>query len=296
MSPAIRFHGERRNRLGESPLWDHRVGRLYWADSIAPAICSSDAGGGDLREWLLPMAVGSIALAETGLVAALADGFYRFDPASGSCECIVRPDLGEIPVRFNDGKADRQGRFLSGTMRHDAAGGQAGRLFRLDRDGTVALLESDFALANALCFSPDGATLYFADSHEGLVRAYDYDIASGTPSNRRTLIETRSLGSVPDGATVDAEGCLWIAMVQAQKLIRVTPGGEVVGEITTPMPFPACPAFGGANLATMYVTSIGSSGSLSSDHPDAGRTVAITGLPCGGIAEAVCSFSSEATP
>lgn len=293
MTPAIHFHGTRRNRLGESPLWDHRSGRLYWVDSIAPAICSSDADGGDLREWETPLAVGSIALAEHGLIAALADGFYRFDPRDGSCECIVRPDLGEPPVRFNDGKADRQGRFLSGTMRPDAAGSTAARLFRLDPGGTAKLLESGYALTNSICFSPDGATLYFADSHEGLVRAYDYDSATGTPSNRRTLIETRALGSVPDGATVDAEGCVWIAMVQAQKLLRVSPMGEPLGEIATPMPYPACPAFGGPDLATLYVTAIGRSGSLTSDHPDAGRTIAITGLPAPGLPEAICKLDAH---
>lgn len=292
MTPTIRFHGDRRNRLGESPLWDHRTSRLYWVDSIAPMICSSDAHGGHLCEWEMPLAVGSIALAERGLVAALADGFYAFDPRDGSCECIVRPDLGEPPVRFNDGKADRQGRFVSGTMRHDAAGSTAARLFRLDPDGSVTLLESGYALTNSICFSPDGGTMYFADSHEGLVRAYGYDISTGKPSNRRTLIETRALGSVPDGATVDAEGCLWIAMVQAQKLLRVSPAGEPLAEIATPMPYPACPAFGGTDLSTLYVTAIGSSGSLVSDHPDAGRTIAITGLPAQGLPEAICRLDT----
>lgn len=290
MTPVIRYHGQRRNRLGESPLWDHREGRLFWVDSIAPAICSSDGEGGDIHEWATPQAVGSIALAREGLLVALADGFYRFDPAEGSCECIVRPDLGDPPVRFNDGKADRQGRFISGTMRPDAAESTAARLFRLDPDGRAVQIEGGYALTNSICFSPDGATLYFSDSHEGLVRAYDYDTATGTPSNRRTLIETRPLGSVPDGATVDADGCLWIAMVQAQKLLRVSPAGEPLAEIETPMPFPACPAFGGAGLATLYVTAIGSSGSLTTDHPDAGRTIAITGLPAPGLPEAVCEL------
>lgn len=297
MSLAIRFHGERRNRLRESPLWDHREGQLYWVDSVAPAICSSDAGGGDLREWPMPAAVGSIGLATAGLVVALADGFYRFDPGTGATACIVRPDLGDHPVRFNDGKADRQGRFLAGTMGHGVSHGRAGRLLRLDTNGTAALVEDGFALANSLCFSPDGATMYFADSLQGQVWAYDYDTAAGVPSNRRTLIETAPLGSAPDGATVDAEGCLWIALVQAQKLLRVSPGGSPLAEIATPMPFPACPAFGGAGLTTLYVTSIADSGgSLKSDNPEAGRTTAITGLPAPGLPEAVCPLPPASEP
>ena len=290
MTSAIRLNGTRRNQLGESPLWDHRTDRLYWVDSTAATICSSDAAGDDLREWLAPLAVGSIALAAGGLIAALADGFYRFDPRQASFVCIVRPDLGPVPVRFNDGKADRQGRFLAGTMRPDTRPGTAARLFRLDPDGTATCLESGFGLTNAICFSPDGGTLYFADSHEGLVRAYDYDRATGTPSNRRTLIATLPHGSVPDGATVDAEGCLWIAMVQAQKLLRVSPAGQVLAELPVPVPYPSCPAFGGPDLATLYVTTIGQGISLTTDDPDAGRMMAIGGLTAPGLPEAVCNF------
>ncbi|MDO9367324.1 MAG: SMP-30/gluconolactonase/LRE family protein [Sphingopyxis sp.] len=272
--------------LGESPLWDHRSGRLYWVDSIAPEICSSDAEGGDIVRWTLDQPIGSIGLAAGGLVAALADGFYRFDPANGQVEAIAHP-VRAPATRLNDGKADRHGRFLAASMR-TGYDDDAGALFRLDADGGWAQLESGVAIGNAICFAPDGEALYFADSLDGHLRRYRYDPQSGSIGAREDLVDCREQGSGPDGATVDAEGRIWAALVLAQAVGCYSPEGKLLRSIPVPLPFPSCPAFGGPNLDTLYLTSIADSGHrLVADHPDAGRITVIRGLDAVGIAEGV---------
>lgn len=272
--------------LGESPLWDHRANRLWWVDSVQRRLWSSDAEGRKEAEWAFDQPVGSVGLADDGLIVALADGFYRFDPATGATDVIALPEM-EAGTRLNDGKADRRGRFLAASMRMGQDGGQ-GSLFRLDADGQCTRIEHDVVIGNALCFSSDGDTLYFADSMDGLLRRYRYDPETGAIADRRTLVDCREQGSGPDGATVDAEGRIWVALVLAQAIACYAPDGRLLRTIPMPLPYPSCPAFGGEALDTLYVTSIANSGhQLVADHPDAGRITAIRGLDAVGLPEGV---------
>ena len=295
MAVRIDFFGPWRNRLGESPLWDAESGLLYWVDSIAARICRAAPTGERFDAWTMPQTVGSIALAESGLVAALRDGFYALDIENhGAPSPIALPERDNPAVRFNDGKADRQGRFLAGTMRVGDASTAPGILYRLERDGSCSVLERDLAVSNALCFSPDGEQLYFADTLRGLIWCYSYDVLTGDVRDRRLFTDTRALGSLPDGATVDAEGHVWVALVQTQRLARFAPDGRLVQTIDLPIPFPSCPAFGGEDLRTLFVTTIADSGHrLRSDHPDAGRLLAIDGLGVRGLREARCRIENH---
>jgi L-arabinonolactonase len=291
----IDFFGPWRNRLGESPLWDGEAGLLYWVDGVAARVCRAAPSGERFEAWSMPQTVGSIALAERGLVAALRDGFYALDVENqGVTSPIAVPERGNPAVRFNDGKADRQGRFLAGTMRVGDANTAPGLLYRLERDGSCSVLERDLVVPNALCFSPDGEQLYFGDTLQGLIWRYSYDILTGAVADRQLFADTRALGSLPDGATVDAEGHVWIALVQAQRLARFAPDGRLVQTVDLPIPFPSCPAFGGEDLRTLFVTTIADSGHrLRSDHPDAGRLLAIEGLGVPGLPEARCRIENH---
>jgi len=272
--------------LGESPLWDHRNARLWWIDATAGRIHSSDAEGGERAEWRLDQPIGSIGLAQEGLIVALSDGFYRFSPESGRVDPVSRPAMAS-ETRLNDGKADRAGRFLAASMRTGEAVG-AGALFRLDADGAVETLETGIGIGNAICFSPAGDTLYFADSLDGLLRRYDYDPGKGRIGPRRDLVDCRDHGSGADGATVDADGRIWVALVLAQAVACYAPNGTLLRSIPVPLPYPSCPAFGGPNLDILYLTSIANSGNrLVANHPDAGRITAIRGLDARGIVEGI---------
>jgi sugar lactone lactonase YvrE len=137
-------------------------------------------------------------------------------------------------------------------------------------------------------FAPDGETLYFADSMDGILRRYRYDRETGAVGPREDLADSREQGSGPDGATVDAAGNIWVALVLAQAIACYAPDGRHLRTIAVPIPYPSCPAFGGAALDTLYVTSIANSGhKIVADHPDAGRVIAIRGLGTVGLPEGI---------
>lgn len=272
--------------LGESPLWDHRSNQLWWIDGYKGSIFTSDAEGRNGREYALGQSIGSIGLAKDGLLVAMGDGFHLFQPETGAMSLIAKPDLA-ANSRLNDGKMDRAGRYLCASMRVGDEG-QSGRLFRLDQDQTTHLLASDVAIGNAISFSPDGRTLYFADSMDGMLRRYAYGLESGEIGPRHDLVDCRTYGSGADGATVDAQGRIWVALVLAQAVACFKPDGMLEQLIPVPLPFPSCPAFGGPDMDILYLTSIANSGHrLVADHPDAGRITVIKGLDATGIKEGV---------
>jgi len=286
LSERIRFFGEHRCRLGESPVWDDRCGRLWWIDAIAGRILSAGIDGAVISDWVFDQPVGSIALSESGLIAALADGFYAVNVETGQATPLWKPEPSP-DLRFNDGKTDRTGGFLSGQLERVAGEAPAAALYRLDGDGRGTLLVDGLRLTNAICFSPDGATIYFADSLEGVIRRHAYDEARGTIGDRLGEIDCHSFGSGPDGATIDADGNLWVALVLAQGIACIAPDGTLLRQIALPIPYPSCPAFGGPDRDVLYVSSISDSEHrLKSDHPDAGRILAIEGLGVRGVPEA----------
>lgn len=273
-----------RDLLGESPLWDAREQALYWVDTRSRVV-QRRAAGQPLLRWETTSDVGAIALAQPGrLLLALEDGFAQLDLASGEVRPLAAVAHARPPMRLNDGRTDREGRFVCGSMvlhRRDPEG----RLYRLEADGRVTTLLDGIAVSNATCFSPDGRTLYFADSLAGTIRAWDY-ARDGTLSGERVFADTRSEGSGPDGAAVDADGCLWVALVLAGCVARYSPEGRLLRTLQLPVPYPTCPCFGGPALDTLYVTSIRDSGNvLRSDDPAAGALVEITGLGVRGLPE-----------
>lgn len=275
------------DRLGESPVWDPRDACLYWVDSKGPAVKRYNTNTEEISVWILPQDIGSIALSQPGsLLLAMGDSFHRLDLASGSVEHIAAVGLPKEDMRLNDGRTDRRGRFLSGSMvvgRADRDGG----LYRLDLDGKVEQLDEGIAISNSICFSPAGDRLYYADSLQSKIFTYEYDSETGAVGPREVFLETAPLGSVPDGATVDADGHLWVALVQNGQVVRISPNAEVVQTIDFPVTYVSCPAFGGENLDVLYVTSISNSGHrLVSDHPQAGRVFVVNGLGVKGVEEA----------
>jgi sugar lactone lactonase YvrE len=299
-SPAPQLRIEilepRRDLLGECPLWDVRSQSLYWIDGRAQQVHRHTPATGASVQWHAPQHIGSIALCESGrLLLALEDDFWLLDPGSGSLTPMgAGVTHAAERMRLNDGRTDRAGRFVVGSMTLGRAE-PSGALYRLACDGTVATLDTGIMLANATCFSPDGRWLYFADSHTHQVRRYPYDPATGAAGPSEVLIDTRALGSAPDGATVDAQGHLWVALVQAGQLARFTPEGRLDRTIQLPVTHVTCPCFGGPELDVIYVTSISNSGNLlRSDHPDAGAVFAIHGAGVRGLEEA--RFADASNP
>lgn len=244
--------------LGEGPLWDVEQQRLYWIDSFDGRVFRSTAEGTEVRSWDLPMKIGSMALRKdgNGAIVSLARGFHLLDFKTGEVSLIHDPEPDKPHNRINDGKVDKRGRFIAGSMDTQEAGPN-GALYRLDPDLSVHKLDDGIIVSNGPCWSPDGTIFYFADTWTGEIWAYDYDLETGGVSNRRTFatVDT-SGGGAADGSTVDSEGYVWNALVYGGKLVRYAPDGSVDRVIDMPVKKVTSVNFGGPNLDILYVTSM----------------------------------------
>ena len=277
---------EDKDSLGEGPLWDVEEQRFYWIDSYGPAVHSCDAAGRDVRHWRLPEPVGSMALRQHGgAVVALRSGFHFLDFGTGAVTRINETQPGELRPRLNDGKVDRRGRFIAGSMDFEERDG-VGKLFRLDPDLSLHLLDTDIVVSNGPCWSPDDKTFYFADSMRKVIYAYDYDIETGNLLSRRTFTTFDKLRGFPDGATVDEEGYLWSAEVYSGRLIRFDPNGVVDRIVGLPVQSTTSVIFGGPNLDIAYVTSMARPmGNAYHMEREAGCVFAVHGLGVRGLPE-----------
>jgi L-arabinonolactonase len=249
--------------LGECPLWSDLDERLYWVDIEGEAIHRYDPATNLDECRSVPGRPGSIALtAEAGrLLVAIGQGLAFFEWDSGAWHEWIRLEPDGTGNRLNDGRCDPAGRFWVGSMFDPAAARRfTGMLHRVGPGGDVATVRSGIGVANGLAFSPDGSTMYFADTPRETVWAYDYDVASGDASNERVFLDFGGLPGRPDGACVDEDGCYWIACVYGWTVLRVTPDGAIDRRIELPVERPTMPAFGGLGLTTLYVTSIGEGG------------------------------------
>jgi sugar lactone lactonase YvrE len=249
------------NHLGEGPVWDVEEGCLYWVDGTGrrvgkPSIWRLDPRTGRSENWSLDHDVGALALRRTGgMVLALDDGFYFFDPARQRVELIQLVDAEQPRTRLNDGKCDRRGRFFAGGM-DDTEELKICGLWRLDPDLSVTKVDGGIICSNGPCWSPDDRTFYFADTFQGEMWAYDYDLATGTPWNRRLFASFAGDAGVADGSTVDEEGCVWNAQLISGDLVRYAPDGSVERRIGMPVRNITSVMFGGAALDELYVTSM----------------------------------------
>ena len=251
----IRLVVDARNRLGEVPVWDVAEQALYWVDIEGRRLQRLDAPHGTVRDWHFPERIASFALREqAGFVCAFASGFAFFEPESGAIEWIARPEAMISRNRFNDGKCDRAGRFWAGSM-DDRMKEHTGSLFRLDPDRGVHRMDGAIGISNSLAWSPDNRIFYFADSLDGVIYAYDYDHATGAIANKRVFAAAKVEPGTPDGSTIDAEGYLWNARWDGWRLVRHAPDGRVDRVVELPVQKPTSCAFGGPDLATLYVTS-----------------------------------------
>ena len=246
-----------KNNLGEGPLWDVAEQKLYWVDSLDRFVHRCDADGTNVQSWALPADIGSMALREGGgAVLALSNGFHAFDFETGKTSFIADPERNSSRTRLNDGKVDRRGRFVAGSMDRSETE-PLGSLWQLDADRKVSVLDKNIVVSNAPCWAPDGRTFYFADSIRGEIYAYDYDLDTGAASNRRLFASTKDDPGAPDGGTVDAEGYVWNAQIVGGRIIRYRPDGIVDRTIEFPVATLTSVMFGGPNLDILYVTTMG---------------------------------------
>ena len=277
--------------LGESPVWCAREQALYWVDLRAPALHRLDPATQRTTQWAMPQLIGAVVVsARGGLLVAMESGVYRFDPATGSTNALVAPETPSHGNRMNETKADRRGRLWTSTMR-DFGAAVTGSLYRIDADLRVERILSEIRVPNAIAWSPDDRTMYFADTRDERLRAYEFDSASGTLGAMRILVEAGVLPGRPDGATVDAEGCVWSARFGGGCVARITPGGKIDRVLAMPVSQVTSCAFGDGDLRTLYITTARQrlSDEQVQQQPRAGALFAVRLEVCG-VPEPECAF------
>jgi sugar lactone lactonase YvrE len=256
--------------LGEGVRWDADRGELLWVDIMAGVLrraVEDGAGLRTVREYAIGVPLGAVApLAQgDGWLCAAGRGF-RHLAEDGTVTTLL--DTEPADARMNDAAAGPDGRFWAGSLAYDSRPG-GGRLLRCDPDGTVAVVLPGTDIANGLGWSPDGRTLYHADSGTGVVTAYELATMAGT------VIIRPSLG-VPDGLTVDDEGAVWVALNGAGEVRRYAPDGRTLAVLPLPVSQPTSVAIGGRTGRRLFVTTAWEhfGPEQRAAEPDAGRIFA----------------------
>ena len=249
--------------LGESPFWQPDSGGwLWWCDIPGKVLHAVQPGSMAHAWWEFDSEPCSCApLPDGNLILAMRDGLYRFHPPSHQLDLLAAPPYDPAHERFNDGKCDPAGRFWVGTIFEPRHTPKAA-LYRHAGFGLQRMADG-ITVSNGLAFSPDGRTMYWSDTKAHTIYAFDFEPLGGSISRRRVFarFEPRaegqplsSYGGRPDGASVDVEGCYWVAMFEGGRVLRINPAGEIVAELKLPVRCPTMTCFGGADLCTLYIT------------------------------------------
>jgi sugar lactone lactonase YvrE len=248
--------------LGESPCWlpDEQV--LVWVDIPGRALHEWRAVDGRHRHWALACEPGCCVPQLGGqLLLPMRDGLWRFDRNSGKRTRLADPPYDATHERFNDGKADPQGRLWVGTLYEPRDVAAAG-LYRW-ADARLDRMVGGVTVSNGLAWSVDGRTLYWSDTKAHVIYAIDFDGSDGSLAHQREFArfpvksaatDMATYRGRPDGAAVDSEGAYWVAMFEGQRLLRLAPDGRLLQELPLPVRCPTMPCFGGADLRTLLVT------------------------------------------
>ncbi|KUM81123.1 SMP-30/gluconolactonase/LRE family protein [Streptomyces sp. ISL-22] len=263
---AVRAEAE----LGEGPTWDPERGRLIWIDILGSRIHTYDPVSGARTVRTTPQHIGAVKpRTGGGLVLNLRDGVGLLDADDTFRWLHHEPVPGR---RANDAAVAPDGSLWAGTMRYDEAPG-GGTLSRITGDGSVEVILDDVAVSNGTGWSPDGRLMYYIDSPTRRIDVFDY--ADGRAVNRRPLVEIEEGAGFPDGLTVDADGCVWVALWEGAAVRRYTPAGELDRVIPLPVPRVTACAFAGPGLTDLYITTarVG----LTSPPPLAGSLLVVPG-------------------
>ena len=267
------------NLHGEGVFWSSRHRLLYWTDIFGERVWTFDPVTRVSQDYKVPGRVCCFATRNARpwneVVAAFSDSFAFLDLKTGIRNDIALVEADLPRTRLNDGRTDRQGRFIVGGI-DESGNGPRSAVYRLDPDLVITKLFGDVGCANGTCFSADGKTMWYADSFKGDIERFDYNPETGLVSNRRSIGHTPQPG-VPDGSCVDAEGNVWNAVWEGSRVERWSPDGHITAVIEVPVKKPTCVAFGGPDLDTLFITSsrLGDSPAYLADQPLAGHLFAV---------------------
>lgn len=242
--------------LGETPLWCDQTDSLLWIDIDRATLHRlHPASGRRDRFTFAAGSLGALALRrEAGSVVLALDGsLHTFDLGTGRMTMWAEIEPATLNTRLNDGRCDANGNLWIGTMDNGLAA-PVGSFYRVGADGTVVRQFGDVIVSNTVALSPDQRTLYFSDTRRFITWAFDHGPADGTLSNRRIFVDHRAGRERPDGACVDSEGALWVAIFGGGRVDRFTHEGLLDRSIALPVTNPTCVCLGGPRFQTLFIT------------------------------------------
>lgn len=244
--------------LAECPIWNDAEQALYWTDILEKRLWRYDRGRGTIEPaWEGDLMVGGFAFTEANnIIMCTNKGVYRLSRQAGTATRAELQLVFEIPMasdeRFNDVTTDPRGRMFAGTLTDRR---EEGVLYRLERGRAPTPVLRDIGTSNGMTFSLDLRYFYHTDSHVRTITRYDYDVESGVIDSPQLVYEGRKEDGVPDGITMDAEGCLWVACWRGSKVLRLDGEGHIIGELAVPAMQVSSVAFGGEGMNELYITS-----------------------------------------
>lgn len=245
------------HRLGESMLWHETHKRLYWTDLLDPGLHSFDLATGTATHVSIPLAapIGSAAITNNAnsLIISHRQGLSLIDLDTFALTPYCNPEAGRDATIYNDLKTDRWGRLWVATS-HEKERDPRGALWCVKDRGTWALGDVGFPVSNGPAFSPDGRRMYFNDSANYRTFVYDLSPDDLRPRNRALFATYTEEEGMPDGLTVDAEGCIWTAQWAGARVIRLSPEGEKLLSLHVPSGHVTSLAFGGPELEELFIT------------------------------------------
>jgi sugar lactone lactonase YvrE len=269
--------------VGESAIWHEVESALYWVDIEGLTVNRLHAASGKFSSWKMGSNPSALAIDDNNfLVVATRERLLRLNTTDGAETPIADAPYDTSKVRFNDGRVDPAGRFWIGTM-YEPRDQPAAEMYVLARDNLRCAWRGGMTNSNGLAWSLDGRTMFHADTTTHRIDCYDFDVATGEHSNRRTILTfptdktAPDYGGRPDGATMDAEGMYWVAMFEGGRVLRISPAGEILREIKLPVRCPTSVCFGGPDLRTLYITSAsqGRSSEEIAQYPHTGKVLSV---------------------
>lgn len=285
MSLQANLFVDYRSPLGEGPFWHHLRGEIFWFDIIGKTLYAAHTDGSAAGKWVFDRMASAAGIIDQDHLAIAAEGeIFRLELSTGRRTPLVPLEANIAGNRSNDGRVNRAGGLWIGTMAHDEVA-YSGSVYQF-REGALKRLFGDIRIPNATCFSPDGRTAYFTDTPNKIIMQRPVDPASGEPDGYWSVFaDTAGDPGAPDGAVTDAEGFVWCARWGGSRVIRYAPDGRIDREVLLPVSQVTCPAFGGPDLTTLYITSAAKNLSPAqlAREPHAGSLfavdVGIAGLP-----------------
>jgi sugar lactone lactonase YvrE len=269
--------------VGESAIWHEVESALYWVDIEGLTVNRLHAASGKFSSWKMGSNPSALAIDDNNfLVVATRERLLRLNTTDGAETPIADAPYDTSKVRFNDGRVDPAGRFWIGTM-YEPRDQPAAEMYVLARDNLRCAWRGGMTNSNGLAWSLDGRTMFHADTTTHRIDCYDFDVATGEHSNRRTILTfptdktAPEYGGRPDGATMDSEGMYWVAMFEGGRVLRISPTGEILREIKLPVRCPTSVCFGGPDLRTLYITSAsqGRSSEEIAQYPHTGKVLSV---------------------